>query len=128
MQQIKNWAATFSGPKLIMGDFNQTANSSVCTTPAMQPEFEDVWASAIGMGTASAYPDNPVSCGTRTRKSRLDYIFKPAGDASLKLRSASIPDTRDLSKPASRLLGTSDDLGVRPSDHNMVFTVIDLIP
>jgi endonuclease/exonuclease/phosphatase family metal-dependent hydrolase len=128
MRQLSDWANTFSGSKIIMGDFNQWTDESVCTLTAMSSSYEDAWAKAKTLGTASAYPDNPVGCQTRTRRGRIDYILKPTSDSKLVVKSATIPDTRDLSRSASQTNGTLDDKGVRPSDHNKVTAVIDFLP
>jgi endonuclease/exonuclease/phosphatase family metal-dependent hydrolase len=128
MSQLRAWANTFSGSKIILGDFNQWTDGSVCTLTAMSSTYEDAWTKSMSLGTASAYSDNPVDCQTRTRRGRIDYIFKPATDSKLVVKSASIPDTRDLSRSASLTNGTLDDKGVRPSDHNKVTAIIDFLP
>jgi hypothetical protein len=76
----------------------------------------------MNLGTASAYPDNPVGMHTRTRRGRIDYVFY----SGLQVRSARIPDSRDLSNTNVVVrLGTADDAGVRPSDHNAVIANSD---
>jgi hypothetical protein len=46
---------------------------------------------------------------------------------SMTTKSANIPDTRDLSNTnVVNRLGTPDDKGVRPSDHNLVVTDFDV--
>jgi hypothetical protein len=64
---------------------------------------------------------------TRTRRWRIDFILYAADVTSMTTRSSNIPDTRDLSNTnvVSRL-GTLDDNGVRPSDHNLVVTDFDV--
>jgi hypothetical protein len=60
---------------------------------------------------------------TRTRRWRIDFILYAADVTSLTTKSANIPDTRDLSNPnVVSALGTLDDKGVRPSDHNLLVT------
>jgi hypothetical protein len=85
----------------------------------------DGWANAANWGLATAYPDNPVHpVDTRTRRARIDYVFYRG--ANLVLRSAQVPDIRDLSRTPVILLGTPDDRGVRPSDHNMTVMTFEV--
>ena len=78
--------------------------------------------------TASAYPDNLVGLHTRTRRGRIDYVFYTRGSTDLVLRQTRIPDSRDLSNTnVTVTLGTLDDLGVRPSDHNHMVSDFDLL-
>ena len=73
---------------------------------------------------ATAYPDNPPGPDTRTRVNRIDYILHSRGLTDVQ---ADIPDQRDLSMDTPAVqVGTSDDAGVRPSDHNFVFAVLGL--
>jgi hypothetical protein len=72
----------------------------------------------MNAGTATAYPDNPIWMHTRTRRGRIDYVYYSLG-SSLSLIGTHVPDTRNLSQTnVSVWLGTADDKGVRPSDHN----------
>src|SRR6185503_19115964 len=94
----------------------------------MTNSYYDSWAQALNMGTAAAYPDNPVGAQTRTRRGRIDYVFYSPGLTDLQLRRARIPDSRDLSNTnVVTKLGTLDDLGVRPSDHNQMIAEFDLV-
>jgi hypothetical protein len=73
----------------------------------------------MNAGTAVAYPDNPVGMHTRTRRGRIDYVYYSLSAPSLVLQGTNIPDTRNLSQTNVVItLGTLDDKGVRPSDHN----------
>jgi len=82
---------------------------------------------AMNGGTAAAYPDNPVAVQTRTRRGRIDYVWYSLSNSNLVLRGTQIPDTRNLSqKNVVIFLGTSDDYGVRPSDHNPMIANFDL--
>jgi hypothetical protein len=82
---------------------------------------------ALNQGTASAYPDNPVWLNTRTRRWRIDFILFAADATSMTVRGANIPDLRDLSNTnVVNRLGTLDDKGVRPSDHNLVIVDFDV--
>ena len=73
----------------------------------------------MNAGTATAYADNPIGMHTRTRRGRIDYVYYSHAAGSLVLKGTQIPDTRDLNnKNVVVYLGTADDKGVRPSDHN----------
>jgi endonuclease/exonuclease/phosphatase family metal-dependent hydrolase len=118
--ELNAWAATFAEPRVIAGDFNAWPDQA--SISIMNAFNFDAWTEAVNNGTAAAYPDNPVGPGTRTRKGRIDYIFYSRGaTAYLEVTGAQIPDSRDLSNPnVVRRVGTLDDLGVRPSEHNIV--------
>jgi mRNA deadenylase 3'-5' endonuclease subunit Ccr4 len=74
---------------------------------------------AMNAGTAVAYPDNPVYLHTRTRRGRIDYVYYSLSSPYLVLQGTQVPDTRNLSQTNVVVyLGTADDKGVRPSDHN----------
>src|SRR5262249_32263462 len=102
----------------IAGDFNASPDQAEIQT--MMTWAYDCWAQSFGAGTASAYPDNPVNAMTRTRRGQLDHVFYTHGSPNLTLLSSQIPDVRDLTHTPVELIGTTDDLGVRPSDHNLV--------
>jgi endonuclease/exonuclease/phosphatase family metal-dependent hydrolase len=118
--ELNTWAATFAEPRIIAGDFNAWPDQT--SISIMNTYNYDAWTQAVNNGTAAAYPDNPVGPGTRTRKGRIDYVFYSRGaTAYLETTGAQIPDSRDLSNPnVVRRVGTLDDLGVRPSEHNIV--------
>jgi endonuclease/exonuclease/phosphatase family metal-dependent hydrolase len=119
--ELKSWASNFSEPRIITGDFNGGPDSAEAA--AMTASYLDAWAVSLNAGTASAYPDNPVGVQTRTRRGRIDYVFY----SGLTARSTKIPDSRDLSNTNVVVrLGTADDSGVRPSDHNFVVADFDL--
>jgi hypothetical protein len=80
----------------------------------------------MSLGTATAYSDNPVYMHTRTRRGRIDYVWLSKNSNSV-VKSAQIPDVRDLSnRNVVVSLGTADDWGVRPSDHNPAIAIIEL--
>jgi mRNA deadenylase 3'-5' endonuclease subunit Ccr4 len=82
---------------------------------------------AMAMGTATAYPDNPVYMHTRTRRGRIDYVWYSTGSGNLFLQNTQIPDTRNLSQTNVVVtLGTLDDRGVRPSDHNPMLAYFEI--
>lgn len=62
------WAATFSGPKLVGGDFNDSPSSAPIL--AMKQVYADAW--ALG-GTGSGYTH--MKSGSLTPVTRIDYWF-----------------------------------------------------
>lgn len=114
--ELLSYMSGFSESKIIVGDFN--AGPDLSETVRMTSAFYDSWMRAMNGGAASAYPDNPVYMHTRTRRGRIDYVYYSLG-SSLSLVGTQVPDTRNLSQTnVSVILGTLDDKGVRPSDHN----------
>jgi endonuclease/exonuclease/phosphatase (EEP) superfamily protein YafD len=115
----------FSESRIVGGDFNAGPDTS--ESVRMTGTYYDAWMPAMSSGTAVAYPDNPVYLHTRTRRGRIDYVFHSRGSGSLFLKGTQIPDTRNLSqKNVVVTLGTADDWGVRPSDHNPMIANFDL--
>jgi endonuclease/exonuclease/phosphatase family metal-dependent hydrolase len=115
--ELMSWASNFSESRIVVGDFN--AGPDLSESILMTSSYYDSWVQAMNAGTAVAYPDNPVYLQTRTRRGRIDYVYYSQGSANLVLQGTQIPDTRNLSQTnVLELLGTLDDKGVRPSDHN----------
>ena len=114
-QQLAQWASGFSGRNIIGGDFNEWPYDATYAT--MTGAFTDGWAIALNAGTAQGYSDNPPGFNTRTRRNRIDWILY---SGSVSVTSAKVPDTRNMSQTVCETIGTSDDLGVRPSDHNLI--------
>src|SRR6185503_6047161 len=83
--ELTNWAANFAEPRIFAGDFNGGPDTSEAIR--MSNSYYDSWAEALNMGTAVAYPDNPVWIQTRTRRGRLDYVFYSRGASNLVLKS-----------------------------------------
>ena len=122
--ELKSWASSFSEPRIVTGDFN--AGPDTAEALSMTESYVDSWMASMNLGTAAAYPDNPVGAQTRTRRGRIDYVFA-SPSSTLAVTAARIPDSRDLNNPNVVItLGTSDDKGVRPSDHNFVIADFDL--
>ena len=93
----------------------------------MSELYYDSWVQAMNIGTAVAYPDNPVYLHTRTRRGRIDYVWLSKGAGNAVIKSAQIPDIRDLNNTNVVItLGTLDDKGVRPSDHNLMIANLEL--
>lgn len=119
-KELLAFVAGFPAPRIVTGDMNAGPDAG-----EIQPLFsslEDAWLAAVYRGTARAYPANPPHRYTRTRRSRLDYIFT---SRDVTTRECAIPDLRDPSKTdVETKLRTQDDAGVRPSDHNLVSCVL----
>ena len=117
-------ADDFSENRIIIGDLNVSPSSSELNS--IKAGYIDSWNTAVDDGTATAYPDNPVSYFTRTRRNRLDYIFRSTGASNLTVVGAAIPDMRDpgtfepdgTATGLAIVLGNEDDKGIRASDHN----------
>ena len=121
--ELKSWANNFSEPRIFAGDFNGGPDTSEAL--AMTSRYADAWMKSMDRGTAVAYPDNPVGMHTRTRRGRIDYVFYSG--SGLNIRGAKIPDGRDRNnRNVVVRLGTADDSGVRPSDHNSMIADFDL--
>jgi endonuclease/exonuclease/phosphatase family metal-dependent hydrolase len=122
--ELQSYTNGFSEPKIVCGDFN--AGPDLSETIHMAELFYDTWMEAMNIGTAVAYPDNPVYMHTRTRRGRIDYVWTSRG-ANLSIKSTQIPDVRDLNnKNVVIYLGTADDYGVRPSDHNPMIAILEI--
>lgn len=118
VNELMAWAANFSETRIVGGDFNSGYSSAEMAV--MLANYVDSWAEAVTDKTATAYADNPVGRGTRTRRSRIDYVLYSRVAKNLELKAMSVPDSRDLNNPNVKYtLGTADDKGVRPSDHNL---------
>ena len=123
--ELLQWTGGFATPRIVCGDMN--AANDTPEVLAMLAVYRDSWVDALNLGTAAAYPDNPVWMNTRTRRWRIDFILYAGDVTNLTTRSANIPDTRDLSNTnVVEALGTTDDKGVRPSDHNLVVADFDV--
>jgi endonuclease/exonuclease/phosphatase family metal-dependent hydrolase len=115
--ELTSWASGFAEPRIVAGDFN--AGPDLSETIRMAGSYYDGWNETMNAGTAVAYPDNPIGMHTRTRRGRIDYVWYSRGSTSLVALGTQIPDSRDLNNPNVVItLGTLDDRGVRPSDHN----------
>jgi endonuclease/exonuclease/phosphatase family metal-dependent hydrolase len=123
--ELISWTSSFASPRIVAGDMN--AGNDTPEVLALLSAYRDSWVDALNQNTASAYPDNPVWMNTRTRRWRIDFIVYAAEVTAMTTRAANIPDTRDLSNTnVVNRLGTLDDNGVRPSDHNLVVTDFDV--
>jgi len=122
--ELVSFASQFSEPRIIAGDFN--AQDGTPEINIVELKYLNGWDTAVSHNTAVAYADNPPSIYTRTRRSRIDHVFYSKGATNLSVTAGKVPDTRNLAIAPVVLIGTSDDKGVRPSDHNFMtvdFTV-----
>jgi endonuclease/exonuclease/phosphatase family metal-dependent hydrolase len=79
---FKTWAQSFSGPKLVGGDFNDSPSSAPIVS--MKQLYADAW--ALG-GTGSGYTH--AKSGSTTATSRIDYWFSELA-AAVSLTSVAI--------------------------------------
>jgi endonuclease/exonuclease/phosphatase family metal-dependent hydrolase len=115
--ELMAYASGFSESRIIVGDFNAGPDTS--ESVRMTSGYYDSWMRAMNAGTAVAYPDNPVYMHTRTRRGRIDYVWYSLSAGTVALQGTQVPDVRNLSQTnVVVVLGTLDDKGVRPSDHN----------
>jgi len=86
------------------------------------------WDKAVSEATAAAYPDNPVGLYTRTRRSRIDHILYSKSANGVSVTAGAVPDQRAAGTAAHVVvkIGTLDDEGVRPSDHNFMSVSFDI--
>jgi endonuclease/exonuclease/phosphatase family metal-dependent hydrolase len=119
--ELIEWTGAFARPRIVAGDMN--AGNDTSEILRLLGAYRDSWVDALNAGSAFAYPDNPVWLNTRTRRWRIDFILYSGDSSTFKVRRGEIPDTRDLSNTnVVSALGTPDDKGVRPSDHNLVIS------
>jgi PKD repeat protein len=124
--QLVAFASKFAEPRIIAGDLNAQVYTPEVETILQQ--YYGAWDEAVSKGVATSYPDNPPSSMTRTRKSRIDHIFYAKGATGVSVAAAQIPDQRAPGTAAlvTVKIGTTDDKGVRPSDHNFVEATLNI--
>jgi PKD repeat protein len=125
-KQLVAFASKFAEPRIIAGDLNAQVYTTEVQTILQQ--YYGAWDEAVSKGVATAYPDNPASSTTRSRKSRIDHIFYAKAATGVSMAGAQVPDQRAPGTGAlvTVKIGTSDDKGVRPSDHNFVEATLNL--
>ena len=124
--ELVSFTSQFPEPRIVGADLN-----AQITTPEVGiilDQYNGGWDRALSDGTAASYPDNPPESGTRTRRSRIDHIFYSKGATNVSVTGADIPDQRAAGTAGKVVikLGTSDDDGVRPSDHNFMEVSLDI--
>lgn len=146
---LLNWInTTLTGglDVLIVGDMNfgpaypktsQSAPVGITTQRGIfLNDYDDLWENGINTGKATAlWPDRngdgvldmPItvldSGGNNTRTldtRRIDYAFLKKTASTLALHNIDLPDLRAGCSGVTQTTGTTDDLGVRPSDHNWI--------
>jgi endonuclease/exonuclease/phosphatase family metal-dependent hydrolase len=84
--QLLDWTQTFSGPRIIGGDFNMMPSESDYSTMAAQ--FPDTWATLVNAYQASPGPDQGYTKDVRTiapftgQPGRIDYWFHESSAAA----------------------------------------------
>ena len=99
ISQAVSYMGNFSGPRIMMGDFNTwpgTSDYNIIASP-----FQDAWVAAQNNGSAWAYNGSGATHGD----SRFDYVFY-ARNSGLSVIRMTVPDTQVW--------------GVYPSDHDPV--------
>ncbi|HEX3106029.1 MAG TPA: endonuclease/exonuclease/phosphatase family protein [Terriglobales bacterium] len=124
--QLVAFASKFAEPRIIAGDLNAQVY-----TPEVEiilQQYNGAWDEAVAKGIATAYPDNPAGTLTRSRRSRIDHIFYAKAATDISVAGAEIPDQRAPGTAAlvTVKIGTTDDRGVRPSDHNFVEATLNI--
>jgi len=119
--ELETFTGRFPEPQVVAGDLNAEP-----ATPELQPlfgAFRDSWMEAVEQQHATSYADNPPDANTRTRgRRRIDYVLHSTGLSTV---AASVPDQRALNDSHVKVfVRTTDDLGVRPSDHNFVLVTL----
>jgi PKD repeat protein len=124
--QMVAFASQFAEPRIIAGDLNAQVYTPEVETVLQQ--YYGAWDEAVSKGVATAYPDNPASATSRTRRSRIDHIFYSKGASGASVTEAEVPDQRAPNTAALVVvkLSTTDDKGVRPSDHNFMEATLSL--
>jgi endonuclease/exonuclease/phosphatase family metal-dependent hydrolase len=136
--EVKDFADDHAEPRFILGDLNasprQGGIDGFWSAADGHGAYAQTWEVGTGSGTAVGYFDNPAS-EWRTRRSQLDHILYSTA-AAVTLLETRLPDLRAWTPATTTcsvdpsavkiLLNTSDDLCVRPSDHNLVTATFQL--
>ena len=122
LSEMNGWMSGFSEQRIVAGDYNLFPHWAEYGT--MTAPYYDSWQQAFNAGTAISYPDNPDGL---TRKGRVDFINYSKSAGGLRLVEVRMPDQRDLNnRNVVVFVGTSNDWGVRPSDHNFLVTTFEI--
>jgi endonuclease/exonuclease/phosphatase family metal-dependent hydrolase len=90
--ELTTLSATAPAERILMGDFNASANAA--ELEPLRTRWDDAWAVAVAGGTAVSYSGNTAG---NTRNGRIDYIWRSKGAARLALQSAQVYDTGTIS-------------------------------
>lgn len=120
VQILLPYLARFAPPHIVNADLN--AGPPAAEIQPLLARYTDAWQEAVRLHAAAAYPDNPRG---RTRGARIDYILI-SSEGGLRVTGCAIPDQRDLTRrDVMTRIRTSDDQGVRPSDHNLIWCTFE---
>jgi PKD repeat protein len=124
--ELVTFASKFAEPRIIGGDLNAQVG-----TPELDlilQQYYGGWDRAVSEATAAAYPDNPAGLYSRTRRSRIDHILYSKTANGVSVTAGDIPDQRSAGTGGLVVvkIGTTDDEGVRPSDHNFMSVSFDI--
>jgi len=124
--ELVSFASKFPEPRIIGGDVN--AQVGTPEVNIILQKYYGGWDTAVSKTIAAAYPDNPPGIYTRTRRSRIDHVFYSKGATGVSVTGAGVPDQRVPGTAALVVvkIGTTDDEGVRPSDHNFMSVAFDV--
>ena len=124
--QVVSFASGFPEPRIIAGDLN--AQVGTPELDILLQNYYGGWDKAVGAGKATAYPDNPACLYTRTRRSRIDHVLYSKGASGVSVTGAGVPDQRAAGTAGlvTVKIGTTDDKGVRPSDHNFTWVAFHI--
>ena len=124
--QLVAFASQFAEPRIIAGDLNAQVYTTEVETILQQ--YYGAWDEAVSKGAATGYTGNQPNATTRTRRSRIDHIFYSKGASGASVTDAEVPDQRAPNTAAlvTVKIGTTDDNGVRPSDHNFMEATLTL--
>ena len=125
-RELVAFASKIAEPRVIAGDLN--AQVYTPEVGIILQQYYGAWDESISKGLATSYPDNPPSTWTRSRRSRVDHIFYSKSANGVSMAGAEVPDQRAPGTAAlvTVKIGTSDDKGVRPSDHNFVEATLNI--
>jgi len=118
--ELVTFASKFPQPRIIGGDLN--AQVGTPEVDIVLQQYHGGWDAAVGKAVAVSYPDNAPNFYTRTRRSRIDHVFYSKDASGVSVTAGNIPDQRAPGTAALVVIkiGTTDDNGVRPSDHNFM--------
>jgi len=102
-KEVRDWTSTFSAPRVVLGDFNTSADTS--DGHLMSDVYSDAWRVAQGLGMALTYRGSGETRGG----ARFDYCYL----------------TGTLQLQRCEVVNMSNG-GVYPSDHDPVVTTLHL--
>jgi endonuclease/exonuclease/phosphatase family metal-dependent hydrolase len=88
MTMLKNWAAGYSKPQVMGGDFNADPDQ-IMSSQGMSPDFINSWAT-VGSGSGFTYP-------VPTPTMKLDYLMYDRGGRAQPLSTAVVTSTSSTS-------------------------------